>query len=152
MEPRLVAAGDVVPPGIALELRRSARTHGVLEDSPDLEQLIRPDPGRRLLCRSCGEPITADEHRIEIAGGHVHRRTNPVGIEFEFGCFEAAPGAIAVGETTTEFSWFPGYAWVYSICFRCGAHLGWLFEGGDPPFHGLILNRLEEEKPASPEA
>ncbi|MEM7483489.1 MAG: cereblon family protein [Acidobacteriota bacterium] len=107
---------------------------------------------RRLLCRACGEAVTADEHRVAIEGRHVHRRTNPVGFEFGFGCFAEAPGVVAVGEATVEHSWFAGCTWRYSVCGRCGAHLGWLFEGGGPRFQGLILNRLEEEEPPSGES
>ena len=99
----------------------------------------------RLLCRSCGSPVTTEAERIAIDGQHIHRRTNPTGVEFEFGCFVAAPGAETVGEPTAEFSWFAGYTWVYSVCRVCATHLGWRFEGTAPSFHGLILARLVRE-------
>ena len=121
------------------------------DEEPDLEAFLRESSGRRLRCRVCGALVTSDGNRIEVEGRHVHRRINPAGFEFEFGCFGAARGAAAAGEPTTEFSWFAGYSWVYSLCRRCGAHLGWFFEGRDPRFHGLILNRLEVED-ESPEA
>jgi hypothetical protein len=139
--------GTVEPRTTPLELRRSSPRRGVLGDDPELEQLIRPASERRLLCRRCGAAVTSDDHRISIGGRHVHRRVNPAGIEFEFGCFDEAPGAVVAGQPVAEFSWFPGYTWAYSLCWQCGAHLGWLFEGRDPRFHGLVLNRLEEEKP-----
>lgn len=123
--------------------RSSGQTPDVADEDPDLGTLLRDATGHRLRCRLCGAVITSDGHRIEIAGRHVHRRVNPAGFEFEFGCFDAAAGAAVVGPSTAEFSWFPGYAWSYSVCRACGAHLGWFFEGGDPAFHGLILNRLE---------
>jgi hypothetical protein len=100
---------------------------------------------QRLLCRSCGSPVTTEAERIAIEGQHVHRRTNPSGIDFEFGCFGAASGAETVGEPTTDFSWFAGYAWIYSVCRSCTAHLGWHFEGAGPSFHALILDRLARE-------
>ncbi len=133
---------------IPLDLRRSSPTRGVLGEDPELEQLIRPAEERRLLCRLCGAPITSADHRISIAGHHVHRRVNPVGFEFEFGCFDGAPGAVAAGRPTAEFSWFAGWSWAFSLCRSCGVHLGWFFDGRDPRFHGLVLNRLVEEKPA----
>jgi hypothetical protein len=102
---------------------------------------------RRLLCRSCGSPVTAEAERITIDGQHVHHRTNPAGIDFEFGCFTAARGAENVGQPTTEFSWFAGYTWMYSVCRECVTHLGWHFEGDGPSFHGLILARLVPERP-----
>jgi hypothetical protein len=94
--------------------------------------------------------VTAEDERAVVEGEHVHRRTNPAGIEFEFGCFLAAPGARVVGVPTLEFTWFVGRAWAYSLCRRCGTHLGWHFEGRDPAFHGLILDRLEADE--TPEA
>ena len=94
--------------------------------------------------------MTAEDDRAVVEGEHVHRRTNPAGIEFEFGCFLTAPGVQVVGEPAFEFSWFEGRAWAYSMCRGCGTHLGWHFEGRDPAFHGLILDRLETEQ--TPEA
>ncbi len=134
-----------------LELRKSQGTDPRWASSPELEAIFEISSGRRLLCAACGEPITTDEQRISIAGRHVHRRVNPVGVEFEFGSFSAAPGSVVVGQPTTEFAWFAGYSWVYAICRGCGAHLGWLFEGHEPRFFALILNRLEEE-PDEPKA
>ena len=110
-----------------------------------MDSILERSRARRLLCRACAQPITADEHRVAIEGRHIHRRTNPSGFEFEFGCFCTAPGAVAVGAATEEHTWFAGLAWRFSVCGRCGFHLGWLFEGGGASFHGLILNRLEEE-------
>ena len=40
----------------------------------------------RLLCRSCGSSVTTQAEAIAIDGQQVHRRTNPAGIDFEFGC------------------------------------------------------------------
>jgi hypothetical protein len=102
---------------------------------------------RRLLCCSCGSPVTTEAERIAIDGQHVHRRTNPAGVDFEFGCFVTAPGAETTAEPTAEFSWFAGYTWVYSVCRICATHLGWHFEGAGPSFHGLILDRLVREGP-----
>jgi hypothetical protein len=121
---------------------------GGIAGDADADLAVRRQMQRRLLCRACKAPITADEHRISIEGRHVHRRVNPFGIEFELGCFAAAPGAATLGEPTAEHSWFAGYAWSFACCGRCGEHLGWVFEGAEPTFHGLISNRLEEEQEA----
>ena len=152
MGPRTTVISPPSPRRGSLELRRSSLHRGGLGEDPDLEQLVRPAQQRRWLCRLCGAPVTSEENSISIQGRHVHRRVNPVGFEFEFGCFDEAPGAVATGEPTAEFSWFAGYTWVYSLCRRCGAHLGWLFEGDRPRFYGLILNRMVEEKPEPSEA
>jgi len=51
------------------------------------------------------------------------------------------------GAITDDFSWFPGYGWKIAGCGTCLTHLGWLFVSGDGGnFHGLILDRLVEEK------
>jgi len=102
-------------------------------------------PGRRLLCRACGTPITTEGARIEVGGAARHRRTNPAGLSFEFECFAEAPGARSSGPGTAEHSWFPDYRWSFSLCRRCGTQLGWRFVGPPPSFHGLIGERLEPE-------
>jgi cereblon len=32
-----------------------------------------------------------------------------------------------VERPSTEFSWFPGYAWQIAICSNCHLHIGWKF-------------------------
>lgn len=135
---------------LGLLRREPERRPGSAGEDPDFESLLDTSSGRRLCCRVCRHHVADDGDRIDVAGRHVHRRINPAGFEFEFGCFGEAPGAAAVGEPTAEHSWFAGYVWTYSICGRCGAHLGWFFEGRDPAFHGLILDRLEAEEPSEP--
>lgn len=99
---------------------------------------------RALLCAACGTPVTSDEDRIAMAGRHEHRCVNPHGILFHIGCFRSAPGCRVWGAATTEFTWFPGFAWRYAECKNCGVHLGWLYEGEAESFFGLILARLAQ--------
>ena len=134
----------------SVELRKPQAGEGVLVGEPSLRKAMGRLLQRWLRCRLCREAVTAEDERAAVEGEHVHRRTNPAGIEFEFGCFLVAPGAVVVGEPTSEFSWFAGCSWSYSMCRGCGAHLGWYFEGRDPVFHGLILDRLVTEE--TPEA
>ncbi len=134
---------QIADPLQSLRLREPRRTAGRLGEDPDVDSILGLSSDGRLLCAACGAPVTAEEHRIAIEGRHVHRRTNPAGFEFEFGCFREAPGAIAVGAATLEHTWFAGWSWRASVCRGCGSHLGWLFEGGGSGFQGLILDRLE---------
>lgn len=97
--------------------------------------------GARLRCRACGHAITEDAERVSVSGSHVHTRSNPAGIQFCFGCFQAAPGCASVGPPTGEYTWFPGCRWRIAVCSSCGDHLGWSFTGGQR-FFGLILARL----------
>ncbi|HVO28258.1 MAG TPA: cereblon family protein [Candidatus Margulisiibacteriota bacterium] len=97
---------------------------------------------RRIVCASCGHAITTERQRIEMAGRHEHRCVNPDGVIFHIGCFRYAPGCVIRGVPTTEFTWFPGYAWSYALCDGCATLLGWYYQSNDAAFFGLILNRL----------
>jgi len=95
-----------------------------------------------LFCKSCGGHVTRKEQAIGVNGSHTHTFFNPDGIVFELGCFRDAPGALPVGDVTPEFTWFAGYVWCFTLCRRCGIHLGWHYESRESGFFGLILARL----------
>jgi hypothetical protein len=101
--------------------------------------------GTRLLCARCAHPVTRQGECIAVDGGHEHRRINPAGYRFHFGCFRAAPGCTMHGATSSEHTWFAGYAWRIANCASCFGHLGWRYERGADGFYGLILERLAEE-------
>lgn len=102
----------------------------------------RPKKEKRLFCATCRHPVTHQDERIIVQGGHEHRFTNPHGIAYYIGCFREAAGCAAAGEATTEFTWFKGYAWRIASCANCHVHLGWRFQSDGDCFHGLIVNRL----------
>lgn len=84
-------------------------------------------------------------------GAHERSVFNPAGLVFRIGCFREAPGVAEFGPTTTEFTWFRGYAWSIGLCRSCGVHLGWRYEGSLEPavFFGLVKAQLVvEEGPA----
>jgi hypothetical protein len=108
------------------------------------------DEGRILVCRECRLGIASTADRIAVGGRHRHVFFNPAGLVFELGLFSSAPGCVPVGPLVGEFSWFPGHAWRICLCARCAAHLGWLYLSGASTgfptgFHGLILDRLDEQ-------
>lgn len=103
---------------------------------------VRDHAERVLRCRRCGHPVTTEQARRSVNGRHVHHLFNPAGILFEVGCFEAAPGCRFDGALTTEFTWFPGFAWRYALCGGCGSHLGWEYQGEAGGFAGLIVTEL----------
>lgn len=111
--------------------------------------VTKPDRERRLFCAACRHPVTHQDQRIPVLGSHEHRCTNPHGITYHLGCFREAPGCSATGEATTEYTWFPGYAWRIALCANCRAHLGWRFQSGDGYFHGLIVARLTSAGPVN---
>ena len=82
----------------------------------------------------------ADAERRQ--GAHAHCFVNPHGQVFEIGCFARAPGCRALGPATTDWTWFPGWAWQVALCAACGRHLGWCYRRQGGRFFGLILDRL----------
>jgi hypothetical protein len=107
----------------------------------------RPKKEKRLFCAACRHPITHQDERIIVQGGHEHRFTNPQGIRYHVGCFREAAGCAAAGEATAEYTWFKGYAWRIAYCTHCHAHLGWRFQSDADYFHGLIVDRLTSVGP-----
>jgi hypothetical protein len=107
----------------------------------------KPKKEKRLFCAACRHPVTHQDERIPVQGAHEHRCTNPHGITYHIGCFHEAAGCTAIGEATTEYTWFPGYAWRIALCANCRAHLGWRFQSQDGYFHGLIVARLTSAGP-----
>lgn len=108
---------------------------------PAADPRHEPAPARSLVCARCGHAVTDDEARVSVRGKHVHTRINPGGWVHRFGCFRAAPGAVAGGPATEAHTWFPGCAWSLAHCASCGAHLGWRFVG-EGEFYGLLLEQL----------
>ena len=102
----------------------------------------KPRQEKRLFCAACRHPVTHQDERIQIQGGHEHHFANPQGIRFHIGCFRDAGGCAAVGDATMEHTWFRGYAWRIALCTHCRAHLGWRFETAGEYFHGLIIEHL----------
>ena len=102
---------------------------------------------KRLFCAACRHLITHQDERAPVQGGHEHRFTNPHGITYHIGCYREATGCAVVGESTAEFTWFPGYAWRIALCANCRAHLGWRFQSEADYFHGLIVGRLTSAGP-----
>ena len=128
-------------------LRRDRADQQLLTPTkPVVEDEQGSTAGRRIVCATCGHPITTERERIEVKGRHEHRCVNPGGVIFHIGCFQRAPGCIAQGVPTMEFTWFPGFAWNYALCSGCSTSLGWTYQGvGVAHFVGLILNRLATE-------
>jgi len=112
------------------------------EEKTDTRLAEKPKKEKRLFCATCRHPVTHQDERISVQGGHEHRFTNPLGITFHIGCFREAAGCAVAGEATTEFTWFSGYAWRIATCAHCQMHLGWCFQSGADYFHGLIVDRL----------
>jgi len=116
-------------------------------DDADARLAEKTRKEKRLFCAACRQPVTHQDERIRVQGGHEHRCTNPHGITYHIGCFREAAGSTATGEATQEYSWFKGYAWRITLCAHCHVHLGWRFEAPGDYFHGLISDRLTSAGP-----
>ncbi|MBH25602.1 MAG: hypothetical protein CMH57_14355 [Myxococcales bacterium] len=111
---------------------------------PEERHHLAEDEGDWLVCASCEHPITRSAARIEVQGAHTHTFANPHGRFFQIGCFSEAPGCLELGGSTSDHTWFTGYAWSISHCRRCGAHLGWRYDALEAArtFYGVILTRV----------
>jgi hypothetical protein len=99
------------------------------------------DDERVVRCGVCEREVARLGDRVRVGDGQLHTFVNPQGQVFELVCFARADGAVAVGEATLEFTWFPGHAWSYARCRGCAAQLGWFYEGASR-FWGLVRTAL----------
>ncbi len=119
------------------------------DQSVDHAQQVTPqdtdasDENEFLRCSDCQYPITRKRDRIEVNAKHNHVFVNPHGYVYQIGCYALAPGCVTVGEETSHFSWFPGYAWQIAICGQCLTLLGWAFRSHETRFFGLIVGKLK---------
>ena len=144
---RSAAAGPTIafPPGAPNEARRA----GMGKDSElerqkqrESERAARDRTEKWVRCGACGHALAPDTARLEVDGRHVHTFVNPQGIEYTIGCWREAPGCRGLGEESTFWSWFPGFAWRIALCARCSEHVGWSFRADGGAFAGLIVDRV----------
>jgi hypothetical protein len=101
-------------------------------------------------CGRCKHAITEEGWQITILGRHNHRFMNPVGVVYNVGCFEEAPGVVTAGSPEARWTWFPGFEWQVVRCSECQLHLGWLYTRESSAFFGLIIDRLHKGDPEEP--
>jgi cereblon len=99
------------------------------------EDEVEEEEYRRIRCRVCNNEV-ADPGDVFRAGEDaVQVFVNQAGYAHEVITVLDAWNVVISGRPTTEFSWFPGYAWRHVLCGGCGNHVGWLYEtvvGGSP--------------------
>ena len=99
------------------------------------------DPANDWLCAACYNRVASEKDRFCYEGKSEFTFLNPEGIRFELLMFSRTIGCRQAGVPTLEHTWFPGHAWSFCLCDRCGRHLGWHYEGPGN-FVGLIRNRI----------
>ncbi|NYZ11123.1 hypothetical protein HL658_01060 [Azospirillum sp. RWY-5-1] len=121
-----------------------------LSDRPEKESAAA-ERERVYRCARCRVLVTRGRWEMAMDGAHERSVFNPAGLVFRIACFREAPGVAEFGASSTEFTWFRGYAWTIGLCRSCGVHLGWRYEGSLEPavFYGLVRARLvvQEEGP-----
>ena len=81
--------------------------------------------------------------------GSAQTFLNPHGFIHEVVTVRWAENLKVAELSTTEFTWYPGYAWRTAWCASCGAHVGWSFvatgESEPARFWGLRRDAIVEE-------
>ena len=119
----------------------------VLEADSQNEADEADAPERAVRCAACRHVLTTRAARIRVRGAHAHTFKNPAAIDFLIGCYGSAPGCRGMGETSSVWTWFPGFSWQIALCGSCVEHVGWLFARADTEkrFVALILDRILED-------
>lgn len=117
---------------------------------PKLKAIVDEEAEERderdfVYCSMCSHVLAKKSDRIDIAGSHDHRFTNPYGLEFHIGCYAEALGCAISGNREAADTWFPGFQWRLASCEDCRRHLGWYFDQADVHFYGLIVDYIQDE-------
>lgn len=81
-------------------------------------------------CKRCRNPIAIYDDIFAMAKGNVNANyCNPAGYIHETLTVKKTleNSLKMVDRPSTDFSWFPGYAWQIAVCLKCHTHLGWKF-------------------------
>lgn len=81
-------------------------------------------------CKRCRTRIASYSDIFAMARGNVNANyCNPAGYIHETLTVHKTidDSARIVDRPSTEFSWFPGYAWQIAVCKKCSSHIGWKF-------------------------
>ncbi len=93
------------------------------------------------LCAWCLNRVAKDRDRFRYEGRDEFAFANPAGIWFRIITFSRTLGCEEAGKPILKDTWFPGHAWSFCVCDRCGEHLGWYYTGPQD-FAGLITDRI----------
>ncbi len=118
----------------------SAETQAVQPATAARTAVQTSESAQDWLCASCYGGVAKDDDRFQYSGQDEFAFTNPDGFRFEIITFSETQ-CVETGVPTLEHTWFPGHAWSYCLCGKCGQHLGWQYSGTHV-FAGLIRDRL----------
>uniref|UniRef100_UPI00358E20E6 protein cereblon n=1 Tax=Myxine glutinosa TaxID=7769 RepID=UPI00358E20E6 len=106
-----------------------------------------------LCCKNCRCEITTQSDIFSLSrSGPMAAYVNPHGYVHEALTVHKTTNVNLAGRPSTQYSWFPGYAWTIAQCRHCGHHVGWKFsatykELTPPKFWGLTRSALRPTMP-----
>jgi hypothetical protein len=125
-----------------LEIGKGVASLGIAEPALGTRPEARmADAATDWLCVWCHNRVANETDRFKYDGKDEFTFSNPEGIRFDIITFSQTLGCSQTGKPTLDHTWFPGHAWSFCVCDRCGQHLGWYYAGSDS-FAGLIKSRI----------
>mmetsp|Transcript_1798 Transcript_1798/g.4179 ORF Transcript_1798/g.4179 Transcript_1798/m.4179 type:complete len:498 (+) Transcript_1798:343-1836(+) len=106
-----------------------------------------------LYCGFCNAQLATTSNVISMStDGATGSFMNAHGYTHQLLTINEVEGYFELGETTTEHTYFPGYAWTCIACRRCNFHIGWKYEAVTPRlrpsvFFGLLRSMLKSSLP-----
>eukprot|EP00092_Neocalanus_flemingeri_P092343 GFUD01117211.1.p1 GENE.GFUD01117211.1~~GFUD01117211.1.p1 ORF type:complete len:545 (-),score=176.61 GFUD01117211.1:89-1723(-) len=115
---------------------------------------------RVLVCKRCSKQLGDQQNIFSMSKeGPQGAFVNPGGHVHETMTLYKAKNLRLVGQPSTEYSWFPGYAWTITECLGCWNHIGWKFTAINPKlrpekFYGFSRRSIEAkvEVPDQPDS
>ena len=119
--------------------------------TPERDEALEEDhdeDGPRLVCAVCRATVARVAWIGPVLDGPARRVFfSPAGVVMEVVTLRRAVGVRPVGPPTTEFTWFPGFAWRTAHCEGCAVQLGWRFDGASGGgFWALLTRAIDEEE------
>lgn len=79
-------------------------------------------------CRICRTQVCSKSDVFSMCTqGFMNAYVNAYGHIHETLTVYKTKNLTLIGRQSTEYSWFPGYAWTIVQCKRCSSHIGWKF-------------------------
>lgn len=136
---------------LATHLDAEERYHVIKLDSPIQRlrwQLSLMSKCQQYYCFGCQTQIgqQSDVFAMSIEGAQSIY-VNPDGYLHDTMTLINATNLVLVSTPSTDYSWFPGYAWSIAVCANCHKHIGWQFIAQKPrlqphKFYGLSRSSL----------
>ena len=115
---------------------------------------------RVLVCKRCSKQLGDQRNIFSMSKeGPQGAFVNPGGHVHETLTLYKTKNLRLVGQPSTEYSWFPGYAWTITECLGCWSHIGWKFTATNTKlrpekFYGFSRRSIEAkvEVPDQPDS